>query len=257
MFVHDINPIIFSIGPLAVRWYGLAYVIGFLFAYYWMKRAVRLKHIKKLNEQLLDTLIVYLIIGVIAGGRILQFVFFRPAELLNNPLEILFVWHGGMSFHGGLIGAGLAMYLFSRKYKVSLAELADQLAIPAAFALGLGRIANFINGEMVGTITSVPWCVQFPIAEGCRHPVVLYESIKTFAVGGILLWARPRMRRKGHLFWLFVTLYGFLRFAINFWRDEALVIFGWISMGQLLSLLMGCVGLYFLTKHIYTNKAHK
>jgi phosphatidylglycerol---prolipoprotein diacylglyceryl transferase len=259
MFVHNLNPIIFELGPLAIRWYGLAYVIGFLLAYWYTKRAAKQGTIKGLTLENADSFLIYLILGVILGGRVLQFVFFRPTELFTNPVELFLIWHGGMSFHGGLIGAIIAGALFCSKHNIKLIALADLIIIPAAIALSLGRIANFINAEMVGTLTTVPWCVEFPTASGCRHPVVLYESLKTLLIALGLILTKKRLDKKqlvipGLLFWLFITSYGALRFIINYLRDEPHTILGIMSTGQLLSLSMAVLGAFMLAKLLNTTK---
>jgi len=238
-----------------VRWYGLAYVIGFIIAYWWLRRASTT--IKNLDKEQVDTLILYLIGGVIIGGRVLQFVFYRPHMIWHDPLEIIRIWNGGMSFHGGLIGAIIAMWLFSKKNKVSFLALGDVIVIPASLALVIGRIANFINSELVGTITNVPWCVNFPNAPnpahriGCRHPSQLYEALKNTAI--FIILTTQKNTKEGTRTFLFITLYGFLRFIINFYRDEPALIIG-ISTGQLLSLIMGIGGLILL---IANNKREK
>lgn len=250
MFVHNLNPVALSAGPITIHWYGIFYVTGFIITYFWMRHVARKKYIKHFTQELLDSFMIYLVLGIVLGARVLQFVFFRPLELFSNPLELFMVWHGGMSFHGGLIGAILAMILFSRKYKIKLLALADHIVLPASLALGLGRFANFINGEMVGVETSVPWCVQFTrVDDLCRHPTQIYEGLKTWAVFGVLYFVRNKPRKDGALLWLFMILYGTFRFLLNFLRDnmsETVISFLGISMGQLLSLLMVVVGAFML-----------
>ncbi len=253
MFVHNLSPILFSIGPISIRYYSLVYIIGFLLAYYILNKAVEKKKIKHLTKEGVEDLIIYIILGVVIGSRIFHFVFYNPSIIWFDPLEILKVWHGGMSFHGGLIGIVIAYYLFHKKYsKVAFYDLADLLAIPAAFALFLGRIANFINGELWGTVTNVSWCVEFKGADRCRHPSQLYESLKNLFIFAILSFNfNNKKRKKGENFWLFVLLYGILRFITNFWRADARW-FG-ISTGQYLSLVMVIVASIFL----YKLKTHK
>lgn len=247
MFVNNINPVIVSLGPLSVKWYGLVYVLGFLAAYWWLHYLAKHKKIDHLTPELVEKFVLWLILGVIVGGRFFEFVFFEPHVLLTRPQEILFIWHGGMSFHGGLIGVAFVTWLLCRKHKISLLQLGDALALPAAFTLGLGRIANFVNSELAGKVTNVPWCVEFPRAVdpahriGCRHPSQLYESLKNFVTFGILSLVWGWKRKDGLIMWLFIILYGLGRFLTDFYRDDPLVLFR-LSMGQLLSLIMFVIG---------------
>ncbi|MBN1274953.1 prolipoprotein diacylglyceryl transferase [Candidatus Woesearchaeota archaeon] len=247
MLTQTISPIIFSIGPLEVRWYGLVYVIGFLLAYWWLRKLAREGQIRNLTEENAEQFLILLIIGVVIGGRLFEFLFYQWDVLVTTPLQVLRIWEGGMSFHGGLIGVALVTWWFTRKHGVPLLELGDALAIPAAFSLFLGRIANYINSELVGKVTDAAWCVRFPEAaapgnNGCRHPSQLYEALKNLAIFGTLSWAwRRRAEKPGLIMWLFITLYGLLRFIVNFWRDDPVALLG-ISTGQALSLLMFLIG---------------
>jgi phosphatidylglycerol:prolipoprotein diacylglycerol transferase len=242
-FIHNINPVLLSLGPVEVRYYGLAYAIGFIYLYYVLRKAAESGSIKNFGRVAAEELALYAMLGVIAGGRLGYFIFNMPLELLKNPLELFMIWHGGMSFHGGFMGAVAAGWIFARKRSISFWQLADLAVVPAAFAIALGRIANFINSELVGRQTDVSWCVYFHEFEGCRHPYQLYQSLALFAVFGILLALRHRMRQKhGALFWAFVLLYGVARFITDFWRDDALMLLG-LSGGQVLSLLMAAAAL--------------
>jgi phosphatidylglycerol:prolipoprotein diacylglycerol transferase len=258
MYIHSIDPVIFSLGPLSVRWYGLFYVIGFLITYWWLRKIAKEKTIKNLTPEHAENYMLWMIISIIVGARIFEFIFFQPQTLLQDPLELFRIWNGGMSFHGGLISICITTWYFTKKYSISFLKLADALVLPAAIALFLGRIANFINSELPGKISDVSWCVQFPQAPdpahriGCRHPSQLYESLKNLLLFGLLLTLRNtwKERASGTLFWLFVTFYGLLRFAINFWRDDPALFLG-LSMGQILSILMffiGIIGIYTVTR---------
>ena len=245
MFIHNINPVLLTLGPFEIRYYGLVYILGFLAAYFLLRDSVK-KGRLKISMESLDEYLVMLIVGVIVGARIFEVIFFSPGYYIANPWEIVMIWKGGLSFHGGLVGAILMTRIFSKKHKIHFYDLADILVIPAALALAFGRIANFINGEHYGRIADAartPWCVVFSKVDGyCRHPSQLYESLKNFVIFGFLLLFRNiHERRKKHLksgtlFWTFVLLYGILRFIVNFYRDDAVLL--WISMGQFLSLLM-------------------
>ena len=189
MFYHNINPVLVSLGPFDIRYYGLVYAVGFLVSYFLLRWIAKKGKINNLTSDRADILILYLILGAVIGARVLLFVFYYPATFITNPLEVLMIWNGGMSFHGGLIGAAGAGLLFCRKYKVSFYQLGDFLVLPLAFFLFIGRIANYINGELVGTMTSAPWCVVFRGYEGCRHPSQLYEALKNLAIFFVKLFS--------------------------------------------------------------------
>ncbi len=252
MFTHNINPIIFSIGPLEIRWYSLAYILGFLFAIWFLMYLSKNKKIELTKDQIYD-FVFWLIIGVIVGGRLGYVFFWNPSYYISKPLEIFMIWHGGMAFHGGLLGAIIAGYLFCKKNKISFWRMADIISIPAIFALALGRIANFINAELYGPVTNVSWCVNFPDAEGCRHPYQIYAFLKRIFVGLILLFvwisnekyfdkSGKRKYKDGFIFWLMIMLLGIGRFIIDFWRVDDSAIIG-LSIGQWMSLIMFIVGL--------------
>ena len=243
-FTSNINPVLAHLGPLTIRWYGVIYALGFIIAYCWLRREIKRKTLA-LSADDTDTFFLYLIPGVVIGARVFEIIFYEPTYYFANPVQMVAVWNGGLSFHGGLVGAALAVYLFTKHKKIPFYDLADTLVIPAAFALFLGRIANFINAELPGIATNVPWCVYFPGVEGCRHPSQLYEAAKNLVICAVLLLVQRselkkdhhRRKNKGYLFWLFVLLYGTLRFIVNFWRDDPIVFFG-LQTGQLLSVAM-------------------
>lgn len=242
MFVHNLDPVLFSILGLEIRYYGLVYFLGFIFLYYFLKK--NLSKVPNFNEEKLDTLIVYLLVGMLIGSRIFVYFFWYPHLLLQDPLILFKVWLGGMSFHGGMFGSIIAGYLFSRKYNVEFYKLADLVVIPSALFLFLGRITNFINAELVGTLTDKSWCVVFPNHEGCRHPYQLYEGTKNlFLFFGLIYLHIKKNLPSGLLFWGFIFSYNFLRFFIDFFRFEPSFI---ISVGQLLCLIFASISLYFL-----------
>jgi phosphatidylglycerol---prolipoprotein diacylglyceryl transferase len=227
MFIHNINPVFIHVGPVEIRYYGLVYFIGFLFLYFFFRQLIKKDKLKSINLETLDLFLIYLMLGGILGGRIFDFIFFNTKILWTNPLEILKIWHGGMSIHGGLIGAFVAVYIFSKKYKARFYELTDATVIPLMFFLGIGRIANFLNGELWGTLSNSSLCVDYSKSQyiyapplGCRHPYVLYESLKNFAVAGILLAFKAKAKLKeGLLFWYGMLMYNFFRFFIDIYRD--------------------------------------
>ncbi len=252
MFYHTLNPILFHLGPFEVRYYGIMYLIGFLAAYYVLIQAAKKKWVQNFAGESPDILLTYLLLGLIIGARLGYFVFYATSLLWQKPLEVFMVWHGGMSFHGGLIGVVIATIWFCRKRKVEFYELADLLIFPALLGLFLGRIANFVNGELWGTLTNVSWCVDYSkntyildLPEGCRHPSQLYEAAKNLVIFGILYWMKKkRKREKGVLFWSFVLLYGALRFLITFFREDPL--FWGLSTGQWFNLGMVVIAMIFL-----------
>ncbi len=246
MFIHNINPILLDLGFFQIRYYSLVYIIGFLLGYYIIYLAAKKKTIKNLTVEAVDDFMIYLIIFSIIGGRLGHFIFWDITYFWTDPFEILKIWHGGLSIHGGILGAIGGYFLFRRKHKVDFYSLADLAVYPLAFTLFLGKIANFINGELWGTITTVSWCVKFQGAEGCRHPAQLYESLKNLFIFSVLYFTRNKTWKTGTRFWLFILLYGILRTVINFWRED-MRWFG-LSMGQYLSIIMIFVAIYFLYK---------
>ncbi|NOZ80125.1 MAG: prolipoprotein diacylglyceryl transferase [DPANN group archaeon] len=247
MFVYNLDPVLLHLGPLEIRYYGLVYALGLLFAYGFLNHLVKKGRIANLTQELLDVLILYLAGGLILGGRLGYFLFYARTRLVNDPLALFRVWEGGMSFHGALLGLMLVLWLFTRKYDVKFYAIADVLVIPTALGLFFGRIANFINGELIGTPTTVSWCIQYKGVEGCRHPSQLYEAGKNLFIFFMLwyLYAKRRLK-EGILFWTFVLAYGVLRFFVTFYREDPRV-FG-LSEGQILSALMAFVALYFLVR---------
>jgi len=250
MIKVDLNPILVELGPIRVTWYGLMYVFGFIISYLLVRYQVKKKDFGISLEEVED-FYFYLILGLIAGAR-LGYVLFYDLELyLSNPLEILAVWHGGMSFHGGLIGVLAATTIFCWKNRKSFWKLADLFVVTAPVGLGLGRIGNFINGELYGRITSVPWGMIFPGGgELPRHPSQLYES---FLEGLVLFFVVRIMARRsdvtGITAWTFCAGYGLFRFIVEFFRQpDAQVGFflNFFSMGQLLSLPMFLAGSFMI-----------
>lgn len=247
----NINPIAFQIGPLAVHWYGLMYLVGFLGA--WLFLTLRLNQStfpRGFTKDQLSDLVFYSALGVILGGRIGYMLFYAWPSLVAHPLSIFYIWQGGMSFHGGLIGVVIALSIYARKIGKSLVDITDFIAPVVPIGLGAGRLGNFINGELWGRVSDVPWAMVFPNAGPMpRHPSQLYEFLLEGVVLFIILWtfsskARPRWTVSG----LFLLCYGFFRFLIEFVRepDEQIgyIAWGWLTKGQLLSLPMILLGLF-------------
>jgi phosphatidylglycerol:prolipoprotein diacylglycerol transferase len=245
-----INPEIVRIGPFAVRWYGLMYLLGFAVSYLLVKYQIKKKSLQ-LPKDFLDSLYSYIILGLLLGARMGYVLFYDLPSYLRHPLEIFAVWHGGMSFHGGLIGCIIAGILFTRKFKVDFWKTADLVIVTAPIGLGLGRLGNFINGELYGRVSDVPWAMVFPSGGALpRHPSQLYEFFLEGVVLFIILWKlKDRDLRPGVLTALFLILYGIFRFFIEFFRQPDVqlgFILGPFTMGQLLSSAMILFGLGLL-----------
>ncbi len=239
----EIDPIAISLGPLKVHWYGLMYVVGFLAAW-WLAR--RRAHRLGLTSDEVETLIFYCAMGVILGGRLGYAFFYGFDRLAENPLWLFKIWEGGMSFHGGLTGVLIAAIVFARKQNLHFFQLTDFIAPLVPIGLGAGRIGNFINHELPGRVSDVPWAMLFPnpnMGTAPRHPSSLYEfALEGVVLFGVLWWFSSQSRRTGSTSGLFLLLYGFFRFGVEFFRlpDPQLgfIAFGWMTMGQLLTLPM-------------------
>ncbi|MBI1936479.1 prolipoprotein diacylglyceryl transferase [Candidatus Woesearchaeota archaeon] len=255
MLYHNLNPVLLDLGTLQIRYYGLFYALGFVIAYFMIPYVARKKGIPFTKDDAADFLI-YLIVGVVGGSRMGYILFYNLPFYLQSPLEIFAVWHGGLSFHGGFIGSIIAGYMFCRKKKIEFYDLADLVVVPAALALALGRIGNFINAEVFGRLSNVAWCIDYSkntfiegLPEGCRHPSQIYESLKNLAIFAVLWYEKGITLPKGFMFWTFVALYGLFRTFIEFFRapDEQIgFIFGYFTMGQLLSFPLFLIGVYML-----------
>lgn len=254
-----IDPILIEYGPLRVSWYGLMYVFGFLSAYFLVLYQIRRKDFG-LSKPEIENLFFYLIIGLAVGARLGYVVFYNLGMYLQDPLEIFAIWHGGMSFHGGLIGLVVVGILFARKNNKSFWKLADLLTVTAPIGLALGRIGNFINGELYGRVTQVPWGMVFPPGGPLpRHPSQLYESaLEGFLLFAILWRLKDKKIPEGGILPLFLIFYGIFRFFIEFFREpdaQLGFVLGPFSMGQVLCFLMilGGVALYGFLKNRGTN----
>ena len=252
MFVHpQFDPVIFQLGPLAVRWYGLMYLLGFLV--FWLLGTRRAKKAGSfINPEQVGDYLFYAVLGVIIGGRVGSVLFYNFDRFISDPVYLLRIWEGGMSFHGGLIGVLLATWLYQRKYHWGFFRLADFIAPLVPPGLGFGRIGNFINGELWGRPTEAAWGMVFPqVDQLARHPSQLYQALLEGLLMFIILWiysSNPRVT--GAVSGWFLILYGVFRFIVEFARqpDEHLgfVAFDWLTMGQLLSLPMIIVGIILL-----------
>lgn len=255
MLIHpQFDPVAIHLGPLAVHWYGLMYLLAFMLFLWLGKLRVRILNRPGWDDKMMDDLLFYGILGVVLGGRLGEVLFYNPSYYVSRPLEILAVWQGGMSFHGGFLGVLVAMALFARQHKLPWLQLMDFIAPLVPLGLGAGRIGNFINAELWGRPTNVAWGMVFPNVDDLpRHPSQLYE----FALEGLalfaLMWLYSRKPRPvGAVSGLFLIGYGSFRFFVEYTRNPDDGIFGLmsfgISMGQWLSLPMVIVGLVLMLR---------
>ncbi len=253
MFIHNIDPTLLKIGIFEIRLYGIVYALGFLLAY-WMIYKKR-KEIEIKKEQI-DNLMLFLLIGLMVGARIFHFVFSDPLTFIRNPLEIFMIWHGGMSFFGALLGMFIANFYYMKKIRIDWKKTADILVIAATVALILGRIANFVNGELIGTPSSLPWCVVFlNIDYICRHPYQVYASFSHVLLLSILLVfykiKKLKKLKEGLIFIKFLIFYSLFRFATDFVREDPR--FLGLTVWQYASVLVFGIGIFMLIK----QKAYK
>lgn len=256
ILIHPaIDPVIFSLGFFKIRWYGLAYVAAFLIAGYLIKLFNKKLH-ATLNNKLIDEFFIWSIFGVIIGGRMGYVLFYQLDNFLFNPIYIIYIWKGGMSFHGGLIGIIICMLIFSKKNKTFFFELSDLVSLVAPIGLFFGRIANFINVELIGRVTEFPFSIIYPTIDNLpRHPSQLYEAF----FEGIILFAilffnfkkNYSINQYGKLSGLFLFFYGMFRLLIEFLREPDAHIglfFNFLSIGQILCLPLIFIGLVILLK---------
>ena len=249
----NINPIIIPLGPLAVSWYSLSYVIGIILGWFYIIKLIEKKY-ASLEKQHIDDFITWIIIGIIIGGRLGHVLFYNPTKYLANPIEILKTYEGGMSFHGGIIGFVIASIIFTRKKNIKFFTLVDAAAAATPIALFLGRIANFINAELYGRVTDVSWSFIFPGSDGLpRHPSQLYEAaLEGFVLFFILYFCITRyqaLKRSGLISGLFLIFYASFRLIIeNFREPDAHIGFhaDFITRGQLLCIPMLIIGVIII-----------
>ena len=246
----NIDPVFLRIGPVQLRWYGLMYMLSFIIGFFVMRRLAKYRKLNLSNDDLYD-LLFYLILGVMVGGRLGYVLFYDLGSYLRDPLSIFAIWQGGMSFHGGFLGMALAAWFISRRRRWNFLEIADLVSAAAPIGLGLGRIGNFINGELYGRPTSVAWAMVFP--EGGpmpRHPSQLYEALlEGLVLFVVLRWLYKKNLYPGTVFWAFVGLYGLSRFLVEFVREPDVQIgfdLGPFTRGQLLTFPMAVLGILMM-----------
>tara|TARA_Y100000816_G_scaffold273686_1_gene240249 strand:+ start:2723 stop:3502 length:780 start_codon:yes stop_codon:yes gene_type:complete len=257
MYIHNLNPIIFEFGILSLRWYSLAYLVGIILGWWYGKKILKLinnRHSKNFKLNLFDDYITYVIISIIIGGRLGYVFFYNINYYIFNPLEIFFIWNGGMSFHGGVLGIIVATIIFSKKHNFDKIVLLDVVSCVAPIGIFFGRLANFINGELYGKPSDLPWAVVFPNIDSLgRHPSQIYEAF----LEGILLFIilnfiiRKNFYRKGECAALFLLFYSIFRIISELFREPDLqigYILNFISMGSLLSFIMIILGIIMYFK---------
>ena len=259
MFTHNLDPVIFSLGFISIRWYSLAYVLGILIGWWYGKKLISNKNQllkEKFNLKNFDDLITYIVISIIIGGRLGYVVFYNIGYYYSSPVDIFKIWEGGMSFHGALIGIILGTYIFSIRRKIETLLLLDVIACVSPIGIFFGRIANFINGELVGKVSSVPWSVVFPSLDLVpRHPSQLYEAI----LEGLILFVILNiifLKKKyeiGKCSCLFLIYYGIFRIISEYFREPDIqlgYIYDLASMGSILSFVMFLSGaaMFYIVK---------
>ena len=253
MFINNFDPVAFQIFSFEIRWYSLAYIFGIIFGWFYCKKKL-IKDEKLLN--LFDDLVTYIIIGIILGGRLGYIVFYNLEYYLDNFYEILMIWNGGMSFHGGLIGVILSTVIFSKKHKINSYIFLDLIALVAPIGLFLGRVANFINSELYGRETDVLWSVKFVAVDNIsRHPSQIYEAI----FEGLILFfllnyfsKKDDFNNPGLISSMFLIFYSFFRFVLEFFRvpDSQIGYLAYqLTLGQFISIVF-----FFLGISLYLKK---
>jgi phosphatidylglycerol---prolipoprotein diacylglyceryl transferase len=249
-----IDPVAINIGIFQIRWYGIIMAFGFIMAYFISQKLAKYRNISK--EDMSDYYIYFLVSSII-GAR-LWAVILNYQNYITNPLEIFAVWHGGMAIHGGIAGAVIATYYFTKKRNINFYDIADIMVIPTALGLALGRIGNLINQEFYGTPTSLPWGIYFDNLPEKRHPSQIYESLKNLLIFSITLklFLFKKLKR-GTIFWIFILLYSLLRFSIEFLKDMSTFLS--LTYGQIISIPLIILSIIMLkrignpTQHLNNN----
>jgi len=259
MFIHNFDPVLIDLGIIQIRWYSIAYILGILIGWMYAIKIIKFTsenkyNFKKVTAKEFDDLILYLVLGIIIGGRFGYVIFYNFEYYSQNLLEIFKLWEGGMSFHGGLLGVIISIYIYSKKTKTSFFKFADIISCTAPIGIFLGRIANFINGELYGKVTTLPWGIVFPNADNLsRHPSQIYEAILEgiilFLLINYLALKKKLLYRAGYVSCFFLIFYSILRIFSEIFREPDVHIgflLNYLSMGSLLSLLTIIVGLFII-----------
>lgn len=254
----QIDPIIFSIGPISLRWYGMMYLLAFVIALWLANRAADKSNGLWTRDQVSD-LLFYGFLGVVLGGRLGYVFFYQFPLFLADPLYLFKIWEGGMSFHGGLLGVLTALWMFGRREGKTFLTVGDFVAPIVPIGLGIGRVGNFINSELWGRTTDVPWAVLFPNGGPMpRHPSQLYEAVlEGLVLFAIVYWFSQKNKPIGFVSGVFLIGYGSFRFIVEFFREPDAhlgFIFAFISMGQLLSLPMIVIGVWLIFRALSNNQ---
>ena len=259
MIIHNFDPVLIDFGIFEIRWYSIAYILGILIGWIYANRIIKSTtnnqyNFKQIATEQFDDLIIYLVIGIILGGRLGYVIFYNLDYYSQNLLEIFKLWQGGMSFHGGLLGVVISIIIFSKKTQINFFKFSDIISCAAPIGILLGRIANFINGELYGKITTLPWGVIFSNGGNLpRHPSQIYEAalegIFLLLIINYLAFKKKFLYRAGYISAFFLILYSILRIFSEIFREPDIhlgLLFNYFSMGTLLSLLTIFFGLFII-----------
>jgi len=262
-YIHNISPVLLELGPLSIRWYSLMYIFGFVFAYLTYRKHVQAGLLKLTKDDLSD-LIFYAFVGLLVGARLFYVLVYNLPYFLGNPFSIFEIWNGGLAFHGGFLGIIVALVLFLRKHQLPILPTSDLLILPVPFTLFMGRIGNFLNGELVGRVMpeDTPLCFIFPsVDQACRYPSQLIqafgEGLLLYIIMMFAFYKTPLRKRPGSIFGIFFLGYGLFRFLAEYLRepDAQLGLYlDLFTMGQLLCIPMIAVGLYLLYHSFHVPK---
>jgi len=269
MIIHNFDPVAFDFGMFEIKWYSLSYITGIVLGWIYSNHLIKKisnnnYNFKSITTSQFDDLIIYLVLGIIFGGRIGYVLFYNIEHYIENFFEIFKIWHGGMSFHGGLLGVILATLIFSKIFKINFFKLSDIISCAAPIGIFLGRIANFINGELYGKISNLPWAIIFPVGGNIpRHPSQIYEAIFEglilFFVINFLAIKKELIFKKGYVSGLFLIFYSIFRIIGENFREPDLHLgyfLSYFSMGTLLSavtFIFGCLIIIFINKNEQNN----
>ena len=247
MLVNTLNPVLFSFGFVTIYWYGLLYALGVFAAYYYGTHLI--KHGRfSMTLKDFDNAYFWIVVSMVVGARLFEVLFYQPSYYFANPLDILAVWKGGLSFHGGFIGCILSVWYFSRKHNLSFWQFTDVLIVPGALAQAFGRLGNLFNQELVGRAFNGAWAMIYTaVDEVPRHPVQLYEIFYNLVIFAVLLFLSKKKLPHGTLFALFFIMYGACRFVVEYFKEPE-VMWGFLTIGQWLSVAMVGVGIVLWLK---------